>query len=130
MSGPSELRLVLTVQDFDRSVQFYKEGLGLEQIEDWSSPQGRVVLLDVGRATLEIMDEAQAAMVDGIEVGSRVSGPVRLAVEVEDSRSAAETLSSVGGVIVSDPVETPWGDVNTRIETPNGLQMTLFSTPG
>ena len=32
--------------------------LGLEQIADWSSATGRVVVLDAGRATLELFDHA------------------------------------------------------------------------
>ena len=55
------------------------------EVADWSSDQGRVLLLDAGRATLELFDEAQAAMVDDLEVGERVSGKVRVALRVPDA---------------------------------------------
>ena len=42
----------------------------------------RIAILDAGRATLEIVNEAQAAAIDQIEVGSRVAGPVRIAFDV------------------------------------------------
>ncbi len=85
MSEVTELRVALTVSDFPGAVAFYRDALGLEQIADWSTDEGRVVLLDAGRATLEIFDEAQAATVDMIEAGRRVSGTVRFALEVPDS---------------------------------------------
>jgi lactoylglutathione lyase len=125
----TELRVVLTVPDFDRALAFYRDGLGLEQLADWSSESGRVVLLEGGRATLELFDEAQAEHVDAIETGRRVSGHVRLAVEVEDSAAVAHRLAAAGGTEVAPAVTTPWGDRNARVETPDGLQLTLF-TPG
>ena len=78
MAHVTELRVVLTVQDFDQALAFYRDALGLTQVADWSSDTGRVVALDAGRATLEIFDSAQAESVDVIEAGSRVSGTVRL----------------------------------------------------
>ena len=75
-----------------RRLAFYRDALGLDQIADWSSPSGRVVVLDAGRATLELLDEAQAEAVDAIEAGHRVSGTVRLAVKVADSDDRAGRL--------------------------------------
>ena len=83
------LRVVLTVPDFDGAVGFYRDELGLEQIADWSGEDGRVILLDVGRATLELFDEHQTESVDRIEAGRRVSGQVRLALEVENVDATA-----------------------------------------
>lgn len=127
MTPVTELRVALTVPDFDEAVAFYRDALGLEQVADWSSPQGRVVLLAAGRATLELFDEAQAAMVDGIEAGKRVSGHVRLAFEVEDSEAVARRLAAAGGGAVAEPVTTPWGDRNARVRAPDGMQLTLFT---
>jgi lactoylglutathione lyase len=122
-----ELRVALTVQDFDEALAFYRDALGLVQVADWTSPDGRVVLLEGGRATLELFDEAQAAFVDSIEAGRRVSGTVRLAVAVPDSDEAAGRLVAAGGEQVAPPVTTPWGDRNARVRAPDGMQLTLFS---
>ena len=127
MSSAKELRVALTVADFDNALAFYRDALGLEQTADWSSEQGRVVLLEGGRATLELLDEAQAALVDDIEAGSRVSGHVRLALEVPDSEEAAQRLIAAGADQVAPPVTTPWGDRNARLRAPDGLQLTLFT---
>ncbi len=127
MNDVQEFRITLTVDDFDAAVKLYRDGLGLSQIADWSSQQGRVLLLDVGRATLELFDESQAAMVDDLEVGRRVSGTVRFALQVADADVTAASLVTAGATPVADAVDTPWGDRNARVATPDGMQLTLFT---
>lgn len=129
MSTVTELRVALTVEDFNRAVAFYRDALGLEQIADWSSATGRVVVLEAGRATLELFDSAQAESVDAIEAGRRVSGTIRFALQVEDSFELAERLVEAGAERVAEPVIAPWGDRNARVQAPDGMQLTLF-TPG
>ena len=119
--------MALTVEDFDRAVAFYRDALGLEQIADWSSATGRVVVLEAGRATLELFDQAQAESVDAIEAGRRVSGPVRFALRVADSQDMAGRLVAAGAEPVAPPVTTPWGDRNARVQAPDGMQLTLFT---
>ena len=127
MTGVQEFRITLTVEDFDAAVKLYRDALGLPQLQDWSSDQGRVLLLDAGRATLELFDEAQAAMVDDLEVGERVSGTVRFALQVPDADAMASKLADAGATPVADAVTTPWGDRNARVAAPDGMQLTLFT---
>jgi len=127
MADVTELRVALTVRDFDQALAFYRDALGLEQVADWSSAEGRVVALDAGRATLELFDNAQAEMVDAVEAGRRVSGTVRLAVRVTDSDRTARRLAAAGAEPVAPPVTTPWGDRNARLRAPDGMQLTLFT---
>ena len=121
------LRVVLTVPDFDEAVAFYRDALGLEQLADWSGEDGRVILLDAGHATLELFDERQAESVDRIEAGKRVSGQVRLAFEVEDLNGTAQHLVAAGAAAEAEPVVPPWGGHNARLRAPDGMQLTLFS---
>jgi lactoylglutathione lyase len=125
----TELRVALTVDDFERAVALYRDALGLAQIADWSSARGRVVVLEAGRATLELVDEAQAGFVDEVEAGRRVAGVVRLAFAVDDGDAAAERLIAAGADAVAPPITTPWGDRNTRLRAPDGMQLTLFAGP-
>jgi methylmalonyl-CoA/ethylmalonyl-CoA epimerase len=128
MGEVTELRVALTVLEFDEAVAFYRDAIGLEQLADWSGEDGRIVVLRAGRATLEIFDQAQAAKVDAIEAGRRVSGVVRLALEVGDSEEVARRLVAAGAAEVAAPVTTPWGDRNVRVQAPDGMQLTLFTT--
>ena len=122
-----QLRLALTVDDFDAALAFYRDTLGLEVRDLWVAEGSRGVLLEAGRGTLELFDEGQAAMVDEIEVGRRVAGAVRIAFEVEDSRATGEALVAAGAERLGGPVVTPWHDVNVRLLAPDGMQLTLFT---
>jgi methylmalonyl-CoA/ethylmalonyl-CoA epimerase len=124
-----ELRIALTVPDFDQAVAFYRDTLGLEQLADWSGEDGRVILLEAGSATLELFDERQAESVDRIEAGRRVSGPVRFAISVDDLDATADRLVDAGAEAMAPPVVPPWGGRNARLRTPDGMQLTLFSEP-
>jgi len=127
-AGPvRELRVALTVDDFDAALAFYRDALGLAQVADWSSPDGRVVVLAAGRATLELLDERQAEYVDEVEVGTRVAGHVRVALEVDDSAATLDVLERAGAERIAGPVVTPWKDRNVRLHAPDGLQLTLFT---
>ena len=125
-----ELRVALTVRDFERSVKFYCEGLGIEPTAIWNNDGGRALMLEMGNATLELFDERQAEVIDGLEAGGRVSGQVRFALQVPDLRSAMERLLAHGATLVHPPVTTPWGDYNVRLQDPDGMQITLFQVLG
>ena len=130
MSAVRQLRLVLTVDDFDAAVAMYRDALGLEEREAWeaSAENGRIVILEAGRATLELVNEEQAAAIDAIEVGSRVAGAVRIAFEVDDSAASAARLEQAGAERLGGPVVTPWQDRNVRLRVSGGMQLTLFSS--
>lgn len=121
-----ELRVAVTTSDYDRLVKFYCEGLGIEPTAIWSNGQGKGLVLDMGKATLEIFDEAQAEIVDGLEAGKRVSGPIRFALQVPNLDAAMERFLAHGAVLVHEPVLTPWGDRNVRMQDPDGMQITLY----
>lgn len=126
-----ELRLAVTVTDFDEALRVYRDVLQLPQLADFSSEEGRVILLDAGRATLEIIDERQAAFIDRVEVGSRVAGPIRVALEVSSSAEMAARLADAGATLIAPPTRTPWDSLNARLAEPSaGLQLTLFEELG
>ena len=74
-------------------------------------------------------DHAQAAWIDQVEVGQRISGPVRLAFEVQDLAGMRESLREAGVRALADPVQTPWGHDNARLQAPHGMQITLYRVP-
>ena len=130
MGDVQELRLVLTVSDFEAAVALYRDALGLAELADWSDGDAKIVVLDGGRATLELVNEEQAERIDRSEVGNRVSGPVRIAFKVADSEATAKRLAHAGAETVADAVTTPWNDRNVRMRGPEGMQLTLFTTLG
>ncbi|HEX2728693.1 MAG TPA: VOC family protein, partial [Rubrobacteraceae bacterium] len=98
-------------------------------VKEWSEQQGRGLILQAASATIELVDRSQAAYIDEIEAGERTSGPARLALEVPDIGAAADALREQGAKALGSPVETPWGDLNQRLQTSEGLQITLYRSP-
>ena len=122
----SQLRLVVTASDYEAALTFYRDVLGLDELGAFTGDHGAVTILDAGRATLELSDTAHADHIDEVEVGRRVAGHVRVAFEVDDVDSVTRRLDAAGATVLAEPVETPWGSRNARLEAPAGLQLTLF----
>lgn len=122
-----ELRLVVTADDYDEALRFYRDVLGLDERAAFSSPGGRVTILDAGRATLEIADPSHAEYIDEVEVGRRVAGHVRVAFQVDDAEAVTDELAAAGAEVIAPPTLTPWRSRNSRLQAPAGLQITLFA---
>jgi catechol 2,3-dioxygenase-like lactoylglutathione lyase family enzyme len=125
----TESRVALTTEAFDRLASFYRNGLGLEPAQVWPEDQGRALVLDMGKATLEVFNEKQAQTIDQIEVGRRISGQIRFALQVPDLDAAMKRLLAYGATVVHLPVITPWGDKTVRFQDPDGMQITLYQAP-
>ena len=121
-----QMRVVVTTDDYDAALAFYRDVLGLPELGAFTAEGGRVTILDAGRATLELTDPLHAAYIDRVEVGERVAGHVRIAFEVDDAREATTRLTDAGGRLIAAPVVTPWNSLNSRLEAPANLQLTLF----
>ena len=122
-----ELRLVVTVDDYDAAVAFYRDALGLPERESYTTGDAEVMILEAGRATLEIANRAQAEYIDEVEVGRRVAGKFRVALEVDDSAETTARLTDAGAEVLAEPTRTPWNSLNARLATPGGIQLTLFT---
>lgn len=122
-----QMRLVVEAEEYEEAVAFYRDVLGAaeELVVDGTEGE-RVTILDVGRATLELSNPAQVEMIDRVEVGRRVAPRLRVAFEVVDARGATERLVEAGATLVAEPTLTPWNSLNSRLEGPAGLQLTLF----
>ena len=125
-----ELRLVVTAPDYDEALRFYRDVLGLTERAAYASPGGRVTILEAGRATLELTDPGHAAFIDKVEVGRRVAGHIRVAFEVDDASSMTAALAAAGATVIAEPTVTPWNSLNSRVDAPAGLQLTLFTELG
>lgn len=125
--GVRQLRLVVTAEDFDAMARLYRDVLGMPVAAEFPGEDGgRVLLLDAGRATLELADPRHAAGVDRLEVGRPVASTLRVALEVDDAAVVTDAAVGAGAVLIASPVETPWRSLNARLEDPAGVQLTLF----
>lgn len=122
-----QMRLVVEAPEYDEAVSFYRDHLGAStELQVHGQLGEKVTILDVGRATLELSNPAQVAMIDEVEVGRRVAPRLRVAFEVADVDSVTRTLADAGADIIAEPTVTPWRSRNARLSSPADLQITLF----
>jgi len=122
-----QLRLVVEATDYEAALRFYRDVLGLPEQAAFTGEGGaKVAILEAGRATLEIANPPQVAMIDEVEVGRRVSPHLRVAFEVADATGVTQRLVDAGAELIAPPTETPWRSLNSRLAAPAGLQLTLF----
>lgn len=127
-----QLRVVVRAPDFEDALAFYRDVVGMPQSEAYEADGGaRVVILDAGRATLELSNPAQVDFIDRVETdGDAPSERIRLALEVDDTAAAARRLAGAGAQLEASARETPWRSINARLRGPAGLQLTLFQELG
>jgi lactoylglutathione lyase len=126
-----QLRVVVEAEDFEEAAAFYRDELGLDveldlPVEDGEHAGAHVLILQAGRATLELSNPAQVSMIDAVEVGRRASPHIRVAFEVDDTEAVTTRLAGAGAEVIAPPTRTPWDSVNSRLSGPAGLQLTLF----
>ena len=125
--GVKELRVALTVDDFDAALAFFRDGLALTTVVDWTDgKKGRSIVLAAGAGSIELLDHADAAYTDSVESPGQSAGPVRLALEVASVDEAATRLRAHGAEPLHEPVHTSWGTRSQRLRAPNGLHISLF----
>ncbi len=123
-----ELRIILTVDNLDEVIKFYRQTVGLEVSKEWHEPTGNGIILTAGLASLELIDKKHAGTIDEIEVGKQVAGPVRLALNIGDGiETVGKTLEVSGAIKLADVKQAPWSKVQ-RMQDPGGMQFTLFET--
>jgi predicted enzyme related to lactoylglutathione lyase len=122
-----QMRLVVEADDYEDAVRFYRDVLGAaEELQLHGDSGERVTILDVGRATLEISSPEQVDMIDRVEVGRRVSPRLRVAFEVADAQDVTNHLVRAGAHLLAPPTRTRWGSLNSRLDAPGDLQITVF----
>ncbi|MCC3297574.1 VOC family protein [Arthrobacter sp. zg-Y916] len=126
-----QLRLVVEAEDYDAALAFYRDVLGLPEQEAYQGEgDARVTILDAGRATLELSNPAQVRMIDRVEADGQPSLKLRVAFEVDDAAARTQRAVDGGAELVAEPRETPWRSLNSRLNGPAGLQLTLFQELG
>jgi catechol 2,3-dioxygenase-like lactoylglutathione lyase family enzyme len=108
-------RVLLRPVDYDRSVAFYRDVVGLHIYRAWVS--GTVFFL--GGGLLEL---------------SRSGGPVTedklsLWLQVRDVDAEFARLAAAGVTVVEAPVLEPWGLREARVRDPDGLLLILVEIP-
>ena len=112
-------RFMLHPSDFDRSLRFYRDTLGLHPMREFGTGKSRGVVFFLGGGYLEITDQEVVPP----------SSSTELWLQVRDVRLAEEELRAAGVTIVEGVTEKPWGLIELRVADPDGLLLILVEVP-
>ena len=109
---------VVMTNRFDASVRFYRDGLGLELVEEWTEHGHGAVLSAGGHARVELIDADPS------------DGPTRmtfLGMQVGDIDGTHARLAAIGAELRSEPTAKPWGGRGFVAFDPNGVAVNLYT---
>jgi len=114
------------VNDLDKTISFYKDVLGLEEVKRHKSPRGSELVFLKTPGSEEL-----------IEICSYpASGPVtfcsdltHLAFEVEDIEAFAKHSTALGYPLSDGPTASSSGSVFAFIDAPEGYEIELIQYP-
>lgn len=120
-----EFRFAFHARDFERSVHFYQETLGLTYLGGWDRPDGKGALLSPGgTAVVEIYGAAEGESYDGPKP-TAINLALCLAT-VTDVDSFHAQLAASGAQIASPPVDRPWGHRSFIIHDPDDIPIHVY----
>jgi catechol 2,3-dioxygenase-like lactoylglutathione lyase family enzyme len=118
-----EFRAVWCPRDYEATVAFYRDALGLEQVGGWDrGPNDQGALLAAASGIIELIK---------LPAGEPYVAPagVSLYVEVDDVDALHAGLEAVG-IAAAVPRDRPWGHRQLSITDPDGIPIAFFTPIG
>jgi catechol 2,3-dioxygenase-like lactoylglutathione lyase family enzyme len=112
-------RFMLHPRDYDRSVSFYRDVLGLHPMREFGAGATRGVVFFLGGGFLELTDRQDQPPAPSTE----------LWLQVRDAHDAERELRAAGVPVIESAVEKPWGLIELRVADPDGLTLILVEVP-
>lgn len=110
--------IILYVNDFDKSMHFYKDILSLSIKMQYET----YVEFDTGTTTLSINTRKDVREVTGLHIpnGPTKSQTFEIGFVVKNVMETIEELRRQGVEIVKEPVTKPWGQTVAYVADPDG----------
>ena len=112
-------RTLLHPADLDRTLAFYRDGLGLAVAREFGEGQNRGVVFFAGGGLIEVVDSGPASSRPG----------VGLWLQVRSMSDAVAELADRGVELMRQPVLEPWGLLEAWVEDPDGVRIHLVEVP-
>lgn len=125
--GPARLRALVRAYDLERSLEFYRDGLGLPVISSWEH-EGGGCLLDAGGGVIELLGKPPGMKTRGGWDFIPPTAKFDLVLEVSDADAWHATLVSRGLEPRSVPEDTSWGGRWFTILDPDETPVVFLST--
>ena len=118
MAAVEQFVFVIMTDRFDESVAFYRDGLGLELLEEWTEHGHGAVLSAGGHARVELIDT---------EVSDKPSATTFMGIQVDDVEAVHGRLVSIGASVRGEPIAKQWGGRGFVAFDPNGVAVNLYT---
>jgi catechol 2,3-dioxygenase-like lactoylglutathione lyase family enzyme len=112
-------RLLLRPSDFERSLSFYGDTLGLPVYREYGEGGSRGVVFFLGGGFLEVSGRASAPATPNLAVW----------LQVRDVDATHDELAAKGVTILRGPVTEPWGLREMWVSDPDGLRLAIIEVP-
>ena len=112
-------RVLLQPVDFERSLRFYAESLGLHVYREWGRGSTKGVIFFLGGGFLELSGSSRT--------GASESGGLWL--QVRDVHAVGHELEEAGVDIIEPPTDKPWGLREMQIRDPDALSIVIVEVP-
>ncbi len=122
-------RTILHPHDLDRTLAFYRDGLGLAVAREFGDGDHRGVVFFAGGGLIEVTGGGSTASFDPLAHRSHTTAPVVLWLQVRHLEQELGELSARGVAVIRPAVLEPWGLVEAWIDDPDGIRIHLVEVP-
>jgi catechol 2,3-dioxygenase-like lactoylglutathione lyase family enzyme len=120
--GPIEIlasRFLLHPLDYERSLAFYRDTLGLHVMREFGAGAGRGVVFFLGGGFLELTGRHDL----------RPAPSTELWLQVRDVEAVEHRLAAAQVTILESAIRKPWGLIELRASDPDGLTLVFVEIP-
>ena len=133
--------ITLAVEDMDRALAFYRDGLGLESTgvigsefhDEKSGAEGAIAMFHLaGGLVLSIYPRTELARDAGVPYAPPKSGEFSLGHFVasrDEVDSLVARIGSAGGRLLEKPRDRPWGIYSGYVQDPDGHLWEIMHSP-
>jgi lactoylglutathione lyase len=114
------------VNDLEKTVGFYKDVLGLEEIRRHKSPRGSELVFLKAPGSEELIEICSYPASGPVVVGTDLT---HLAFEVEDLETFTKAAAAKGYPLSDGPTTSSTGTVFAFIDAPEGYEIELIQAP-
>ena len=111
------------VSDLEKTASFYKDVLGLEEVNRHSSPRGSQLVFFKAPGSEEMIEICKFDGSGPVNVGTDIT---HLAFEVEDLDAFAKHAAAKGYPLSDGPTPTSTGSVIAFVDAPEGYEIELI----
>ena len=139
---PSIHVVTLAVENLDRALAFYRDGLGLDSTgvvgaefhDDQSGAEGAIAMFHLaGGLILTVYPRSELAKDAGVPFAPAKSGEFSIGHAVASRRDVDALISraaAVGGTVLDKPRDRPWGIYSGYFQDPDGHLWEVMHNPG